>query len=144
MLSIIITVFQSCCDCDEDNEDTLYFKFNTSGGKNSFNISDLDSAYKISCEKNNINNHIDTVFICIFENKYSFAILAGSFYNDAEDYDYIIKNDSPYFEHTITDIIIEGKYTLPPCRCYRNTRKDFKFDGIQKTKKDLPYYINKD
>ena len=121
-LSFFVT---SCCDCFDGDEDALLFYIDEEAYD--------DSIYYISTEQGNLNNHNDTF------NLWSEVIwIDGRSQND-----WIIKCDSPNFEHHITDIKLKGKTGLPPCSCYSNKNIDFKYDGIDKNKSDLAIIVKK-
>ncbi len=122
LLLTVILGFGACCDCFDESDYDMHFQFT--------NESDTNTIYWIITEKGNLSHPLDTIF-----SRASAITLDGT-----RDADYIIRRDTPFFEHYITEINIEGK-SKGPCKCINITKMDFKFDGIQKTMEDLPFQI---
>lgn len=159
LLIMTLLMFSSTCsyhcdDCDCMADEIVVKVANNYSyytNQEYYNIEEVKSFYLIKTEKGNINTKLDTI---VYKNRRDLILRyeknlneIDSFFKPSFDkYDYILKSDSPYFEHTITDIELhfkKFKFLRNKCTC-GDPEITYKIDGTEmKSLNNCDYAIKK-
>ncbi|MBX7240669.1 MAG: hypothetical protein K1X92_02890 [Bacteroidia bacterium] len=126
------------CECLDDIYDTAFFiRFDTASGQ--FSSAEIGSnAYILRFAKGDTVNAVDTVAQASGE----FAFILGEIESDFESFDYLIDGNGTYdYKYRITDIQLNGDYNEGKCKCYLNTLKTCKINGVTIDRTNSNEYI---
>lgn len=129
VIVLVTALFQiGCrkCECLDDVYDTSFFmRFDTAAGQ--FSASEIGSAYILRFAKGDTLNPVDTTATA--SPKYAFIL--GEIDSDYESFDYLVTGNGTYgYKYRITDIQLDGDYNEGKCKCYKNTLKTCKINGL--------------
>jgi len=127
--------------------DSLPIQANGDAANGGFTAAELASTFVIKTVKGDLTARLDTfAFETGDEVIIGFFIGPSTLFQDEDwdSYDYIVKGLNPEFEHTVTDIVVEGEVEVGKCcEYYINTKKEFRWDGVKYVDADLPLIFDK-
>ena len=125
------------CECLDDLYDTAFFmRFDTAAGQ--FSSAEIGNAYILRFAKGDTVNSVDTVAQA--SDKYAFIL--GELDSDFESFDYLIKgNGSDNYKYRITDIQLQGSNSEGKCKCYLNSLKTCKINGVSVDRTNSSDYV---
>ena len=133
--------------CNEDNDSYhIPFEFSLDSLDNGFYKSEISRITLYTLNKGSV---IDSQLIGTGQKSFIDAGSYTSYYGfgiipDSMGYSYKIDSREPYINLNVTDILYQRKKEEGDCcSVMRNDIINFKINGIQKTKNDVPYVIYK-
>lgn len=139
-----LALFAACrpCECLNDiYDDSIPFQFDTT----QYSFAEIGTPLVVKYNRND-TIPLDTIITVPAANRGYFYI--GETNTDFENFDYIIQpSDTLAYDYLyrVSEIKIEGNNEDGKCKCYQNTLKTFKINGVavNKTNSDTPYLLKK-
>ena len=124
---LILCIYSCTCKCSHLELNTVYFKFKIGAGPGSFTDQEVDTIIVYRLVKNT-NTKVDSVII--YDKSFSLNESESYFKSTSFwDNDYRIKTQTSK-DFLISEIQIESAEEKNRCKCFVNTSKKFKVNGM--------------